>query len=404
MSDLPPPLAGLRVLDFSRMLAGPFCTALLADAGADVIKVEGPEGDDARHFAPRIGGESAYFMLINRGKRSITLDLKSARGREIAHALAARADIVVENFKPGVTGRLGIDYATLSAINPRLVYASISGFGQEGPLSHRPAYDIVAQAMSGIMSVNGPAGAEPTRVGESVGDLVAGLQAAWSILAALNGARRDGRGQHLDVAMLDSIFAIMITALSQYLFTGQVPGRIGNAHPISAPLDSFAARDGHLIIAVANDALFGRLAAAVGAPELASDPRFSTDIARKQNEPALKRILQSWTSQRTVSEAVDALDAAGVPASPILALDQVVASAHAEMRGLVRQVLHPTAGMVPVVRQPVRFLGSGDLPVRPAPCLGEHTGQVLREIGWEADAAGSIRAGQDPPAQFHVAR
>jgi CoA:oxalate CoA-transferase len=382
MTVLPPPLAGVRVLDFSRMLAGPFCTALLADVGADVIKVESTEGDDARHFAPRKGGESAYFMLINRGKRSIALDLKSERGRRIVHALAEHADIVVENFKPGVTQRLGIDYRTLSGINPRLVYASISGFGQDGPLSHRPAYDIIAQAMSGIMSVNGPAGSSPTRVGESIGDLVAGLQATWAILAALHGRQRDGRGQQLDVAMMDSLFSIMLTALSQYLFTGEVPQRIGNAHPLSAPLDSYEAKDGHLIIAVANDALFARLAAAIGRPEIAIDARFSVDAARKQNEAELKAILQHWTMQRTVAEAVDLLEAAQVPASPILSLDQVVASAHVKGRALVRSVLHPAAGTIPVVMQPVRFLGSGELPARPAPLLGEHAQDILAELGW----------------------
>ncbi|HEY9212431.1 MAG TPA: CoA transferase, partial [Ancylobacter sp.] len=313
-------------------------------------------------------------------KRSITLDLKSEDGRRTAHELAATADIVVENFKPGVAGRLGIDYATLSAINPKLVYASISGFGQEGPLSHRPAYDIIAQAMSGIMSVNGPMGSAPNRVGESIGDLVAGLQATWGILAALHGRERDGCGQHLDVAMVDSVFAIMITALSQYLFTGEVPQRIGNAHPISAPLDSFQAADGHLIIAVANDALFARLARAVGMAELAADPRFATDIERKRNEAALKTILEGWTLRRSVAEAVETLEAAQVPASPILSIDEVVKGEHARARGLVRMVMHPTAGEVPVVPQPVHFLGSGPMAARPAPLLGQHSMEILREL------------------------
>ncbi len=386
MDPLPQPLAGIRILDFSRMLAGPFCTALLADVGADVIKVEGASGDDARHFAPKVEGESAYFMLINRGKRSITLNLKDPEGRAIAHRLAATADIVVENFKPGVTERLGIDYNTLAAINPKLVYASISGFGQEGPLSHRPAYDIIAQAMSGLMSINGSKGAEPTRVGESVGDLVAGLQATWAILAALHGRERDGRGQHIDVAMVDSLFSIMVTALSQYLFTGEVPTRVGNANPISAPLDSFRASDGHLIIAVANDTLFARLAEVVGQPDLAVDPRFAADSARKANEAALKAILEDWTMARTVAEAVEALESAAVPASPIQSLDEVVASAHAGARGLVRHVLHPSVGRVPVVPQPAHFLGSGPSEPRPAPLLGQHTDEILAEIGALEDA------------------
>ena len=380
MNQLPPPLAGIRVLDFTRMLAGPFCTALLADVGADVIKVEGKEGDDARHFAPRRGGESAYFMLINRNKRSITLDLKSAEGKKIAHDLAATCDIVVENFKPGVAARLGVDYETLSAINPAIVYASISGFGQSGPFSHRPAYDIIAQAMSGIMSINGPVGSGPTRVGESIGDLVAGLHATWSILAALNGSRRDGKGQHLDIAMVDSILSIMVTALSQYLFTGEVPTRIGNANPISAPLDSFEAKDGGLIIAVANDSLFERLARAMDMPELPQDPRFATDIARKANEAALKKILEGWTLRRSVEEVVVRLEAASVPASPILSVDQAISNAHAEARQLVKMADHPTAARIPVVTQPVQFLGARIDPPRAAPLLGQHSAEILEEL------------------------
>ncbi len=362
------------------MLAGPFCTALLADAGAEVIKIESPGGDDARQVSPKVGGESAYFMLINRNKRSLVLDLKSAEGRQAVQDLAKDADIVVENFRPGVAERLGIGYASLSAINPRLVYASISGFGQQGPLAHRPAYDIIAQAMSGIMSVNGPAGSGPTRIGESMGDLIAGLQGAWSILAALHGRGAEGRGQHLDIAMVDSIVSLMVTAMSQYLFTGEVPGRIGNAHPISAPLDSFAAADGSIIIAVANDPLFASLAEAIGQPELASDPRFATDEARKANEAALKAAIESWSGKRSVEEAVALLEAARVPVSPILSIDQIVTSAHAQARGLVREVEHPTAGRIPVVPQPVHFLGSGQLPVAPAPLLGEHTREILESL------------------------
>jgi CoA:oxalate CoA-transferase len=375
------PLTGIRVLDFSRMLAGPFCTALLADIGADVIKVETPEGgDDARHFAPRCGDQSSYFMLINRGKRSIALNLKSPNGLNIARELARHADIVVENFKPGVAARLGIDYAALSAINPRLVYASISGFGQEGPLSHRPAYDIIAQAMGGIMSVNGSAGSPPTRVGESLGDLCSGLYASWAILAALQARQRTGQGQYLDVAMLDSIFSLLVTALSQYLYTGKVPGRIGNAHPLSAPLDSFRTGDSHIIIAVANDSLFRRLADVIGRPDLADDPRFATDPERKRNEPALKATIEAWTSTRSSAEALAALEAATVPASPILSLDQVVASEHAIHRKLVRRVVHPTAGDIPIVPQPVQFVGAELGEPKPPPLLGEHTVEILRDL------------------------
>ena len=390
------PLEGIRVLDFSRMLAGPFCTALLADLGADVVKVETPEGgDDARHFAPRRGGESSYFMLINRGKRSITLNLKAPEGLRIAQELARRADIVVENFRPGVAARLGIDYAALSAINPRLVYASISGFGQEGPLSHRPAYDIIAQAMGGIMSVNGSAGAPPTRVGESLGDLCSGLYASWAVLAALQGRQRSGEGQYLDVAMVDSIFSLLVTALSQYLYTGKVPARIGNAHPISAPLDSFRAADGHIIIAVANDGVFRGLARVIGRPDLADDPRFASDPERKRNEAALREVIEAWTSTRSAAEAVASLDAATVPASPILSLDQVVASEHAIHRRLVRTVEHPTAGPIPIVPQPVHFVGAELGSPRPSPLLGQHTDEILHDLlGHDAAAIAALhRAG-----------
>lgn len=376
-----PPLEGIRVLDFSRMLSGPFCTALLGDLGADVIKVETPAGgDDARHFSPRAAGESTYFMLVNRNKRSIALNLKSQEGRETVHRLARISDVVVENFRPGVARRLGIDYDTLAALNPRLVYASISGFGQDGPLSQRAAYDIIAQAMGGIMSINGQPDSGPTRVGESLGDLAAGLYGSWAVLAALHARDRDGYGQHLDVAMLDSIFSLLVSALSQYLFTGKVPQRIGNTNPISAPLDSYRAGDGELIIAVANDALFARLCEAIGRPELAGDPAFATDAERKRNEDDLRTVLEAWASRRTVEDAVAALTSAGVPASPVWSIDQVATSAHALHRRLVRRAEHATAGDVPIVPQPVHFGGGATLPERAAPVLGQHQDDVLAEL------------------------
>jgi crotonobetainyl-CoA:carnitine CoA-transferase CaiB-like acyl-CoA transferase len=323
-------------------------------------------------------------MFVNRGKRSITLDLKNAESRKVIADLVRCADVVVENFKPGVTARLGIDYGTLERINPRIVYASISGFGQDGPLSHRPAYDIIAQAMGGIMSINGNPGLPPTRVGESLGDIAAGLYASWAVLAALQGRNASGKGQHLDIAMVDSIFSLLVTALSQFLFTGKVPGRIGNAHPISAPLDSFRASDGYLIIAVANDGMFRRLADAIGKPGIATDPQFATDAERKRNEAALKDIIEQWTSARTVTEAVSCLEAASVPASPILSLAEIVASEHVAHRGLVTHIPHPTAGLIPLVPQPVQFLGTGTAPVKPPPLLGEHTVAILGQtLGYD---------------------
>ncbi len=376
-----PPLAGLRVLDLSRMLAGPFCTALLADLGAEVVKIEPPgRGDDARQFKPRRAGESAYFMLINRGKKSITLNLKEPRAVELLHHLAAGADVVVENFRPGVAARLGADYATLAGLNPRLVYASITGFGQEGPLAQRPAYDIIAQAMSGLMSITGTPDGPPTRSGESIGDTVAGLYASWGILAALQSRERTGVGQHLDIAMTDSLFSMMMTALSLQLYTGESPGRIGNRHPMSTPFDTYRARDGHVVIATASDTMFTRCATAMGMPELAADPRFASDELRTANEPALRAIILEWTGARTVADAVAALDAQGVPASPVLSVAQAVDSEHVAARGLLTTAVHPVAGEIPLVRQPVQFSAAPAGPVAPPPTLGEHTDEILGQF------------------------
>ena len=387
------PLSGVRILDFTRMLAGPFCTAMLADAGAEVIKIENPKGgDDSRHFAPRVGTESAYFLLINRGKKSVTVDMKTEAGRALVRDLARHSDVVIENFKPGVAAKLGIDHESLKAINPSLIHVSISGYGQAGPLAHRPAYDIIAQAVGGIMGVNGNAGLPPTRVGESIGDITAGLYAAWGISAALHRRAKTGQGERIDVAMVDSIFSLLVTGLSQYLYAGDVPGPIGNAHPISAPLDSFRAADGELIIAVANDALFAKLCAAIGRPGLATDPRFTTDPDRKRNDRALKDVIEAWSGGLSGDAAVATLDAAGIPASPILTLDKVVASTQVVHRELVRQVAHPTLGEIPLVPQPVRFEETPPRALKPPPLLGEHTEEVLRDVlAFDASRIGALR-------------
>lgn len=386
-------LSGIRVLDLTRMLAGPLCTALLADIGADVIKIENPEGgDDARHFFPRKGDESTYFMLLNRGKKSVTLDLKSKEGLRLIEALVDKSDVLVENFRPGTAKRLGIDYERLSAINPRLIYASISGFGQSGPLSHQPSYDIIAQAMSGLMSITGSPDGPPTRVGESIGDIIAGLYASWGILAALQARTRSGRGQHLDIAMLDSLFSLLVTALSQYLFTGIVPQRVGNRHPVSTPFDTYRASDGLAVIAVANNPLFGRLAEAIGRPELSTDERFSSDDRRTANEPALRAVIEGWTSGRTVAEIIEQVGRVGVPVSPIWTVAQAAESDHVRYRGFVREVEHPTAGEIKLVGQPVHFSESATHVAAP-PLLGEHTEMVLHAIlGLGKETIAKLRA------------
>ncbi|WP_299316471.1 CoA transferase [uncultured Halomonas sp.] len=363
------PLQGITVLDLSRFLAGPYCTAMLADLGAEVIKVETPHGDDSRNVGPFIDGESVYFAMLNRGKRSICLNLKEVDDLARFHALCADADVLVENFRPGVTRRLGIDEATLRDRHPSLVYCSISGFGQTGPMTGKPAYDIIAQAMSGIMAATGQEGGSPTRIGESLGDVAAGMFASWSICAALFQRERDAQrtGCYLDVSMLDCLFSMQVTNLAQLMAHGEAPAPVGNRHPLSAPFDSFQARDGQVIIAVANNSLFARLADSMGAPELVEDERFTTDESRCGHQAELKARIERWTSELTVAEVCERLDAAGVPASPIWDIKQVADSYHAQERGL----LQPFGG-VRSPTQPVFFNGLKVATSEPAPALGPH--------------------------------
>ena len=374
------PLEGLRVLDFSRVLAGPFCSVLLADVGAEVIKIEPPGGDDYRHIGPFKKGESALFMLINRGKKSVVVDLKAAGGASLIHELAAVSDVVVENYRPGVAERLGIDYASLSNINSRLVYASVSGFGQSGPMAERPSYDIVAQALSGMMSVTGNADGPPMRTAEPMGDLCAGLFAAWGIMVALYARDRNGHGSHVDVAMFDTLLSLLPTSLAQLLYSGDKPARTGNRHPLSSPFGSFEAGDSHVIIAVANNALFKRLAQALAMPELIDDPRFVSDEERTRHEPMLTTIIEDWARQRSVAEVVSILDSYAVPAAPICSVEQAVASAQTAFRQLLCDVEHPLAGAIRLSEQPVHYSGVARGKLRRSPLLGEHTDSVLSDV------------------------
>jgi CoA:oxalate CoA-transferase len=387
-------LSGLRVLDFSRVMAGPFCTALLADLGAEVIKVEPPSGDDYRHIGPFKGGESALFLLMNRNKKGLTLNLKSAQGAALAQGLAACCDVVVENFKPGVAKRLGVDHQTLIATNPRLVYASISGFGQSGPFAERPAYDLIAQAMAGIMSVTGDPQGPPTRTGESLADLSAGLYAAWAIMVALFARERSGRGRWIDVAMFDSLFSLLPTALGQYLYAGMTPQRTGNRHPLSSPFGSFRAGDGDVVIAVANDALFARLARAMGSPNLSDDPRFASDELRTRNEPSLRAAIEAWTGRLTVGEVVAVLNGHGVPGAPIWTVEQAAESAQVAFRKLLATTEHPRLGEIALIEQPVHFSDTPRGGHAPPPLLGEHTEAVLSKLlGIEGAEIEALRRG-----------
>lgn len=378
------PLSGIRVFDLTRVLAGPYCTALLADLGADIIKLEPPGGDEYRHIGPFVDGESALFNLVNRGKRSIVLDLKQADGRGLAKAIALSCDCVVENFRPGVAAKLGLDAATLRAEKPSLVYASISGFGQTGPWTEQPAYDLVVQALSGMMAVNGEDGGAPLKVGESLGDLAGGLFASWSILASLLRRERSGEGATLDIAMHDALFALLPTAQAQLFYGRREPQRVGNRHPLSTPFGCYAAQDGMFAVCVLNEKHFALFAALIGHPGLETEPRFSSDTARTLHEPALRDLIERWSASLACAEVVARLAAAGIPAAPIRSFSDAAHSTQTEARGLVAKLPHDRLGEVSVVPQPVWFDGMKPQAATAAPALDEHGADILRELGLDA--------------------
>ncbi|MCB5944393.1 CaiB/BaiF CoA-transferase family protein [Acidocella sp. KAb 2-4] len=373
------PLTGIKILDFTRVLSGPYCTALLADLGAAIVKVEAPQGDEYRHVGPFRDGESALFQLVNRNKQGLALDMKQPAAREIARRLALQADVVVENFRPGVAERLGLGAEALMATNPKLIYASISGFGQSGPQAGLPAFDLVAQAMSGFMAITGEPDRPPTKIGESIGDLAAGLFASWAILAALVERNRTGQGRRLDVAMIDSLIALLPTAAAQWMFGAAPPSRVGNRHPLSTPFGTYRASDGHLVICVLNAPQFTRLATCMGLPELAADPRFATDELRTMHEPELRALIESWLAGLTIDEAVVRLTQEGVPTSAISEAADVFAGPQVADRGLLPETIHPKLGAIRTMEQPVHFSGLTRGAQRPAPALGEHNVQILRE-------------------------
>jgi CoA:oxalate CoA-transferase len=370
-------LAGIRVLDFSRVMSGPYCTALLADLGAEVIKVETPEGgDEARRFGPFADGASVYFAALNRNKKSITLNLKSPQARALAAQLAAKSDVVVENFRPGVAARLEIDAARLRKADPRLVYLSISGFGQAGALSGWPAYDLVIQAMSGFMSTTGSPAGPPTAAGESIADVVTGMFGSWAVLAALMHRERTGEGQTIDLSMMDSMLALQLTGLSRYQAEGAAPRRVGNRHPITTPVDAFAAADGHVAMVVPSDGQFRELCALMGEPALAQDERYGSNASRRANESSLRALIERWTGTQAVDDIVRACHSRGIPAGPVWDLAQAWRSREGP----------------PNPCQPARF-SSEKSGAASAPALGEHTSGVLGELlGLKATKIDALRA------------
>jgi CoA:oxalate CoA-transferase len=385
----------VRVLDLTRVLAGPFCTALLGDLGAEVIKIETPQGDDYRHLPPFEGDTGGLFHLLNRGKRSVALDLRDPRGRALLRDLARQADVLVENFRPGVMADMGLAPEVLAADNPRLVHVSISGFGQDSPMGNLPAYDLVIQALTGFMSVSGEPDGPPMMTGESVADLTAGLYASWSVLAALFARERSGRGQHVDVAMFDCLFSFLPAALAQHLY-GRTPAtRVGNRHPLGAPFGVFAARDSHFTIAVLNPRQFAKLAAAMGQPDLARDPRFCDNSARNDNHAPLKTLIEAWAATRDVAEVIATLQAHDVPCSAIVSVAEAVAGAQVAARGLLRRVEDGRGHAVTTMAQPVRF-SAMPRPTGPAaPQLGADGPAVLADLlGLDAAAIADLeRAG-----------
>ncbi len=386
---MPGPLAHIRVLDLSRVLAGPWASQNLADLGAEVIKVERPgTGDDSRAFGPpwmrdRAGREtrdSAYFTCANRGKKSVTINLAHPEGQGLVRALAQKSDVLVENFKYGDLARYGLAWEDLRALNPRLVYCSITGFGHTGPLRERPGYDFLVQGMGGMMSVTGEPDGEPMRAGVPVADIITGMYASIAICAALAHRAETGRGQHLDLALLDSQIALLAYQATNYFATGKPPRRIGNLHPNIVPYQPFRTKDGELVLACGNDNLFRRFCEAAEAPELASDPRFETNGRRVENRSELVRILGEIFLRRTTREWLERLDAAGVPAGPINDLAQVFEEPQVRARGVRVEVEHPVAGKLPLVASPMRFSETPLAHDRPPPLLGEHTEEVLGSL------------------------
>ena len=375
------PLQGIRVLDLSRVLAGPYCTMVLGDLGAEVIKVEPPEGDETRAWGPPFAeGESAYYLCVNRNKRDIVINLKTDEGKKVLRDLALQSDVLVENFRPGTLEKFGLDFATLSQSNPKLIYCSITGFGQTGPMRDKPGYDFMIQALGGLMSITGEPEGEPMKTGVAVVDLFAGQNAVIAILAALQARTLTGRGQQLDIALFDSQLGWLANVASNYLISGKLPKRHGNAHPNIVPYQSFQASDGWFAIAVGNDRQFGRLCEVIGRLDLANDERFAKNSARVQNREELIGLLKSIFLMRPVSEWLSALDEAEIPCGPINTFEQVFSMPQVQERGMLVKMDHPTIGELPLVGSPLKF---SDTPVQyrlPPPLMGEHTEEVLREL------------------------
>ena len=388
----------LRVLDMSRVLAGPFLAQNLADFGADVIKVERPHhGDESRSFPPYVKdaagndtADSAYFMSINRGKRSITIDIAKPRGQALVKALAAQSDVLIENYKVGDLKRYGLDYAAIRSVNPRIVYCSITGFGQTGPYRNRPGYDYIFQAMSGLMSLTGGPdelpGGGPAKVGLAICDVVTGIYSSFAVMTALAEREKSGVGQHIDMSLLDTTIATISHINMNYLIGGIIPKRMGTGHPSIVPYQMFQAKDGPMVVAVGNDGQFAKLCALLGRPELPKDPRFLTNPLRVQHRDALIPQLEAAFAQKTAGEWIESLTTVGVPCGPLNNIQQVFDDPHIKSRGVQVAIAHARAGSVPALANPARLAETPPTYERPAPLLGEHTREILSSVLGLSDA------------------
>jgi crotonobetainyl-CoA:carnitine CoA-transferase CaiB-like acyl-CoA transferase len=387
--------AGVRVLDLSRMLAGPYGSMLLADLGAEVLKLEGPgDGDPMRVMGPPFlpGGESAYFLAINRNKKSVALDLQQPAGREVFLDLARAADVVWENFRPGVMARLGCDYPTLRSVNPRLVVCSISAYGQDGPYREWPAFDLALQAMGGAMSLTGEPGGRPVRMGLPMADLAGGMFGAFAVAGALYRREVTGEGSHIDLALLDAQVSLL-TYIAQYFWAdGRVPGRLGSGHASVVPYQALATRDGHVIVAVFAEKFWTAFCRAVDRPEWAADPRFALNRDRVAHREVLGSMIEALFVTRTTADWLERLHAGGVPAAPILAVDDVLADPQVRHRGMVTAMMHPDLGAIPTLGSPIKMDGVMGVPIAPPPRLGEHTDVVLQGLlGYAPERIAALR-------------
>jgi crotonobetainyl-CoA:carnitine CoA-transferase CaiB-like acyl-CoA transferase len=374
-------LKGVRVLDLTRVLAGPYCAMLLGDMGAEVIKVEEPgKGDDTRGWPPFAGGESTYFMSVNRNKKSITLNLKAPEGREILKKLAKKSDVLLENFRTGTMEKLGLGYATLSKLNPRLVYCAMSGFGESGPESHRGGYDLIVQAESGVMDLTGFPDGPPVKVGNSIADLVAGMSGAHGVTLALLARHRTRRGQKVEIAMLDVMASLLTYQAGMYLNAGRTPARRGNEHPSIVPYEVFKAADGYLALGVANNSLWERCCAALERPDLAKDPRYATEASRVENRATLVPLLNQMLAARSGEDWMKRLEAVGVPAGRIRTVPEVCESEHLRARGMLVALPHAKAGTVKMMGVPIRLHATPGKARTAAPVLGRDTDAVLTRV------------------------